>query len=353
MATLSGGTYRNPRTGRAESARVSAPVAKMYEYATRSGKDAYRCLGVVGNTSHLLARTPGDHTWFSKHSTFRKPGGPTVYPKRGWIYAGDWIVPEMAKFERWLLARLRAGYYTRLIKYFNILNRHWNRKAMRGGKMFAYANYSPDHHFHCSWMPGAEFAIVDLFADYEHFRDIGRNRLPSPAARPESKAPAKPAGPDPVDAAVRKLPAIRRGMKNRAVGICQAALVAHVYWPSAAIDRWIDRDFGPGTEAKVKTFQEAKGLKVTGVVDTATWDALLPDAPPTVQRGSDGFYVRMAQCLLYAWGQNPGRVDSKAGDKFVAALQRFQAARKVRNSVVKGRGDGIGGRNTWVAFFTL
>ncbi|OJF91715.1 peptidoglycan-binding protein [Rhizobium sp. 58] len=38
----------------------------------------------------------------------------------------------------------------------------------------------------------------------------------------------------------------------------------------------IDGDFGPGTEAAVKTFQRARGLKVDGIVGRKTWDALAP-----------------------------------------------------------------------------
>ncbi len=38
----------------------------------------------------------------------------------------------------------------------------------------------------------------------------------------------------------------------------------------------VDGDFGPGTEAAVKSFQTSKGLPDTGVVDAATWKALGP-----------------------------------------------------------------------------
>lgn len=37
----------------------------------------------------------------------------------------------------------------------------------------------------------------------------------------------------------------------------------------------IDGDFGPATEAGVRMFQQASGLPGTGIVDAATWDALV------------------------------------------------------------------------------
>lgn len=354
MATITGGMYRNPNTSRNESARIVAPVVKQYEFATSSGADGYKCLGVVGNTPHLRANTPGDHTWFSKHTTFRTVGGPTLYPKRGFIYAGDWYVPEPEKFERWILARLRAGIYLDLIKYFNILNRHWNRKAIRAGKMFAYATYSGDHHLHTSWMPGAEHAVVDLFGDYEHFRTTGKNRPVPGVARP---AESKPAAPKPklVDAVAAKLPTVRKGSSGAQVKVVQACLVARSFWPcnDRSARTQIDGKFGADTEAKVKAFQKSAGLPETGVVDGRTWAALTPDYPETVMRGKAGFYAWLMQCLLLARGFNPGVIDGDAGDQTVAALKKFQAVRKVKNSVVKGRGDGIGGTNTWISLVTF
>lgn len=352
MAMTGVKTYRNPNSGTNESAVVVAPVIKMYDFATRSGSDKYVCAGVVGNRAHLTAKKPGDHTWFSTHSTIRTIGGPTIYPKRNWIYAGDFHVPEPEKFERWLLARLRAGVYLNLIKYFNINNRHWNRKAIRSGKMFAYSSYSGDKHFHCSWMPGAEYALVDLFGDFEHYRTTGKNRTPAASAKPATGGPGKP---HPAKAAAAKLPAMGKGSSGRSVRILQAALVAQGYWPPADASKAIDGEFGTSTEAKVKKFQTDKKLKVMkpGVVDAATWNALLPDAPPVIQRGTEGYFTRLAQCLLIAWGHNPGYPDSEAGDTTIAALKKFQVAKKVTNSVVAGKGDGIGGAATWVAFLTV
>lgn len=348
MATMIGTrTYHNPRNGNDEPAVVVAPVAKMFEFATSSGADEYVCLGVVGNRKHLLATIPGDHTWYSQHSTFRTVGGPTISPKHGWIYAGDWTVPDMAKFERWLLARLRAGVYVDVVKYFNILNRHWNRKAVRAGKMFAYSSYSGDRHLHLSIMPGSEYTAVDLFGDYEYFRTTGANRKP----------PVKPKKPKVklVDRAAVKLPDLRNGSTGGPVKASQALLVARKVWPrnDKTARSVIDGKFGPNEEAKVRAFQKQVGLEVTGVVDGKTWAALTPDYPATVTRGTKGYYAWLMQLLLLARGFNPGVIDGDAGDKTIAALKRFQVARKVPNSVVKGQGDGIGGTATWVALVTF
>jgi peptidoglycan hydrolase-like protein with peptidoglycan-binding domain len=37
----------------------------------------------------------------------------------------------------------------------------------------------------------------------------------------------------------------------------------------------VDGDFGPKTEAAVKKFQKAKGLKQDGIVGVNTWTAIL------------------------------------------------------------------------------
>jgi peptidoglycan hydrolase-like protein with peptidoglycan-binding domain len=43
----------------------------------------------------------------------------------------------------------------------------------------------------------------------------------------------------------------------------------------------VDGDFGAGTTAAVKQFQTSKGLPSTGVVDAATWNALLANPSST------------------------------------------------------------------------
>jgi peptidoglycan hydrolase-like protein with peptidoglycan-binding domain len=352
MAVITGGRLRTPRGEL--SWRPVTPVAKAYQFLTKSGGDAYRCLGVAGNWAHLATAHPGDHTPFSTHDIW--VGGKHYVPKKGWIYAVDSRVPEPAKFERWFLARLRARYYP-AVKYFNILGRHWNRRIVKAGKPFAKSARSRDEHLHMSFMPGAEFAVVDILGDYEHYRTTGKNRATAASQRPPAaaaKPAAKPPG-RPLDTATAKLPVIRKGNTGRTVQLLQAFLVARELWPRnnrSARDQ-IDGQFGAGTDGKVRAFQRTAGLPVTGVVDARTWAVLAPDQLATVIRGSEGFNVWLLQCLLFARGFNPGIIDGDAGDDTIGALKRFQADRKVRNSVVRGRGDGIGGTNSWVALVTM
>ena len=63
-------------------------------------------------------------------------------------------------------------------------------------------------------------------------------------------------------------PVLRRGDKSSSVTLLQTKLNAAGYQVGT------DGDFGPGTDAAVKRFQAAKGLKADGIVGLATWTAL-------------------------------------------------------------------------------
>lgn len=334
MATITGGRVRTPRG--VLSWRPAAPVARAFEQYTARGDDGYVCAGVIGNSAHLNRRPPEDHTPYSSDDI--TVGGKRYVPKAGWVYAIDGHVPEQAKFERWFLGRIRAGFY-KSVKYFNINNRHWTR--VNG---FKSAYRSGDEHLHISVMPGSEYSTDDYLGDYEHWRTTGRNVGGKPAA----PAPAKPGV---LDQLVRKLPPVRRGHNTVLVGLVQAALVARTFLPERADS--IDREFGPKTESGVKRLQGSKSVQATGVVDASTWDLLFPEQNPAVSRGDHGYYALLMQGLLLARGFNPGDLDGDFGDKSVAALKRFQVAKKVKNSVVKGRGDGIGGDATWACLVTI
>lgn len=334
---LTGGTVLNPRTGQTVSWRPTAGVADDYNFVVGNRSKGYQQLGVIGNKPHLAAANPGDHTPFSTHSTV--VDGKTVWPKRNWVYANDSRVPEPAKFEKWFLGRLRAGAYP-YVKYWNILNRHHNRKAVKDGIKFAYSVYSGDDHLHISYIPGAEYTRSTIFADYERYRTTGRNA-------PVAKLAPKPTTPvtHPAKTAASKLPQLSKGATGRAVAIAQASLT--VVGQRTAIDS----DFGPTTDQKVRGYQRAVGLNVDGIIGPRTWDSLLPNAPATVIRGSEGQHVRLLQALLTAHGFRTA-IDGDAGDQTIANLKKFQAARRVANSVVGGRGDGIGGPATWAALLT-
>jgi peptidoglycan hydrolase-like protein with peptidoglycan-binding domain len=56
---------------------------------------------------------------------------------------------------------------------------------------------------------------------------------------------------------------VKKGSKGPEVMLVQAIVGAKA-----------DGDFGPGTEAKVKAWQKANGLKDDGVIGPITWDKM-------------------------------------------------------------------------------
>lgn len=97
----------------------------------------------------------------------------------------------------------------------------------------------------------------------------------------------------------------------------------------------VDGIFGSATEARVKEFEAANGLNPDGVVDAATWRALVV----TVRRGNSGHAVRGAQRQLnkHAYGL---AVDGAFGTATEAAALDFQR----HNGLTA---DGVVGENTW------
>ncbi len=64
---------------------------------------------------------------------------------------------------------------------------------------------------------------------------------------------------------------LKRGSTGTAVKALQKALGGLV----------VDGSYGPATESKVKTYQQAKGLTVTGVTDSKVWNALIAGSTTT------------------------------------------------------------------------
>jgi hypothetical protein len=96
---------------------------------------------------------------------------------------------------------------------------------------------------------------------------------PNPGA--PAPAPAKPVAPGVPAAPAKPQPCEKRAVKRGDAGPCvkkvQQRLIAHGFNPGKA-----DGKFGPKTEATVRSFQQAKRLKVDGVVGPKeTWPALM------------------------------------------------------------------------------
>ena len=71
------------------------------------------------------------------------------------------------------------------------------------------------------------------------------------------------------------IPLIQPEDTGYGVRAVQSQLRAHGYTFSVGAAVMVDGVYGPVTESAVKSFQSAAGLPATGVVDTATWLALV------------------------------------------------------------------------------
>jgi lipoprotein-anchoring transpeptidase ErfK/SrfK len=96
---------------------------------------------------------------------------------------------------------------------------------------------------------------------------------------------------------------LSEGSSGPAVKALQRRLASLKYDPGT-----IDGQFGPDTEDAVWAFQEVNGVKVTGVIDTATKRALVdPKAYKTHEPHADGTRIEVNQALevlvLYKKGQ--------------------------------------------------
>jgi peptidoglycan hydrolase-like protein with peptidoglycan-binding domain len=105
----------------------------------------------------------------------------------------------------------------------------------------------------------------------------------------------------------------------------------------------VDGVFGPRTEAAARSFQEAAGLRATGIVEEATWLALEAKEYPflryrstVLRRGSCGPAVAALQAALHL----PG--DGIFGPATEEAVAEFQERRRLATT-------GLVGARTWEA----
>jgi peptidoglycan hydrolase-like protein with peptidoglycan-binding domain len=145
--------------------------------------------------------------------------------------------------------------------------------------------------------------------------------------------------------AAQTQPILKNGSTGAAVTKLQQNLKAAGYDPGP-----IDGDFGPKTEAAVKGYQQAQGLKADGIVGPKTWNKLAnssapstsPSSQPTLKQGSKGAAVKVLQQKLAAAGYSAGAIDGSFGAKTKAALIAFQEANGLS-------ANGVCGPQTWTA----
>jgi peptidoglycan hydrolase-like protein with peptidoglycan-binding domain len=139
------------------------------------------------------------------------------------------------------------------------------------------------------------------------------------------------------------LPVLRRGSTGEAVRRLQRSLVIVELLPNTGIDGI----FGAATQRAVRSFQQAVGIGVDGIVGPQTW-ARLPEPPvlPVLRRGSTGDAVRACSRgwpIAKSWEvEGPGGVDGDFGPRTEASVRSFQRFTGLP-------ADGVVGDRTWYA----
>lgn len=137
-------------------------------------------------------------------------------------------------------------------------------------------------------------------------------------------------------------PLLKKGATNHPVATLQYLLRAR----GGAVT--VDGDFGPTTDAAVRTFQQQATLTVDGVVGPKTWGALIV----IVRKGDKGEAVRGVQ-EEFAFRNGSGdpdlglQVDGDFGPDTDEAVRGFQKALSLDVHSVSV--DGIVGPVTWQA----
>lgn len=150
-------------------------------------------------------------------------------------------------------------------------------------------------------------------------------------------------------------PELRLGSQGDDVTKLQATLKLLGYYNGS-----IDGTYSESTVIGVFLFQQAAGLEATGIVNAATWTALLPTAPqpspisnqpisanpngmPTLRVGTNSPEVRILQERLRALGFSV-EVDGVFGEQTLQAVMAAQQQLRLNP-------DGVVGPATWQVLF--
>lgn len=147
---------------------------------------------------------------------------------------------------------------------------------------------------------------------------------------------------------------LRPGMSGLDVKYTQDRLKELDYYTGAS-----DGQYGSGTEAAVRAFQQNNGLTVDGKVGAKTSQVLfssgalgseeaLPDTPTddrTLREGMEGDDVLAVQIRLTALGYYAGKLDGVYGSGTITAMKAFQGRNKLTV-------DGICGPNTLMVLYS-
>lgn len=125
----------------------------------------------------------------------------------------------------------------------------------------------------------------------------------------------------------------------------QSVLGSHGYYSGSP-----DGDYGSGTEAAVKAYQKASGLRVTGVAGPSTQRLLYGGVKETgsyskLEVGSSGSAVKRLQYALYELKYYDGDIDGNYQSETYNAVLRFQ---EINGLYV----DGIAGQDTQRKLFS-
>lgn len=163
------------------------------------------------------------------------------------------------------------------------------------------------------------------------------------AAKTESTTP--PVVIIPTNPSTAVIPTLTRTLKRNSSGAevkaFQIELQKQGFFPAKVVANSV---FGPTTETSVKAFEKAKGLKVDGVVDAATWAIIfgnkpvvtapvVPTAPstltkPTLYPGMTSPFVSEVQNRLQVLGYFPKTIEPNGvfGPTTKKSVQAFQKA---------------------------